>query len=119
MFSISLSAQTVLPTNKYIYEYKGVASDSVGVVDTVWNKAIQLNKLDGLFYNAAVKVSDVTADATCKIKLQGKMFATDVYTDITELEWEGAGTDTTFVFHRQYQQNLLQILKFLGYRYGK
>src|SRR5690554_2344490 len=89
LISVSSTAQTVLPAKKYIYEYTGVASDSVGVVNTTWNKAIQLNKLDGLFYNAAVKVSDVTEDATCTIKLQGKMFATDTYTDITELEWTG------------------------------
>lgn len=113
LFSISSTAQTILPVKKYIYEYKGVASDTVGVVDTVWNKAIQLNKLDGLFYNAAVKVSDATAGATCKIKLQGKVFATDTYTDITELKWTGTGTDTTFVFTGNTNKIYYRYLNFL------
>ena len=113
LFSINSTAQTVLPTNKYIYEYTGAASDSVGVVNTTWNKAIQLNKLDGLFYNAAVKVSDITANATCTIKLQGKMFATDTYTDITTLAWTGTGTDTTFVFTGNTNKIYYRYLNFL------
>lgn len=113
LFSISSTAQTVLPVKKYIYEYKGVASDSVGTVDTTWNKAIQLNKLDGLFYNAAVKVSDLTPDAACTIKLQGKIFATDPYTDITTLKWTGTGTDTTFVFTGNTNKIYYRYLNFL------
>ena len=95
---ISVQAQTILPVNKYIYEYVGISADTVGVGTTIWTKTIQLNKLDGLFYNAKLKVSDVTAGATVTVKLKGKIFSSDAYSDITSLEWKGGGTDTTFLF---------------------
>jgi len=94
----TVKAQTILPVEKYVFSYVGVATDTVGVGTTVWNKAIQLNKLDGLFYNANIKVSDVTAGATATIKLKGKVFGSDTYTDITTVLWKGGGTDTTIVF---------------------
>lgn len=96
--AVAIQAQTVLPTTKYIYSYTGVASDTVGAVETTWNKAIQLNKLDGLFYNASVKVSDSTVGAKCSVALQGKIFAEDAYTTITTVTWYGGGTDTTILF---------------------
>jgi hypothetical protein len=96
--AVSIQAQTVLPSTKYIYTYTGVATDTVGAVGTTWNKAVQLNKLDGLFYNASVKVSDVTAGAKCSVALQGKVFAEDAYTTITTVTWYGGGTDTTILF---------------------
>jgi len=95
---ISLQAQTVLPIEKYIFSYVGISTDTVGVGTTVLNKAIQLNKLDGIFYNAKVKVSDVTAGATCTIALQGKIFSSDTYTTINTYTWYGGGTDTTVLF---------------------
>lgn len=95
----TVMAQTVLPAEKYIYQYTGLSGDTVNVSnDSVWNFTVQLNKREGVFYNASVKVADVTAGAGCKIILRGKIFDTDPWTTITTKVWKGGGTDTTVVF---------------------
>ncbi len=94
----SANAQTILKVDNYVYLYTGVAADTVSTVDTLWTKDIQLNKLEGLFYNGKVKVSDITAGAKCKVSIKGKIFATDAYTNITTVQWYGGGTDTTILF---------------------
>lgn len=95
----TVMAQTVLPAEKYIYQYTGLSGDTVNVSnDSVWNFTVQLNKREGVFYNASVKVADVTAGAGCKIILRGKIFDTDPWTTITTKVWNGGGTDTTVVF---------------------
>jgi len=106
-------AQTILPVKTYIYTYTGLATDTVGSGTTTWNKAIQLNKLDGLYYNAKVKVSDVVAGAACTVKLQGKIFSTDSYTDISTVTWTGAGTDTTILFTQNSSKVYYRYLNFL------
>lgn len=110
---VAMQAQTVLPTTKYVYSYTGVATDTVGAVSTTLSKAIQLNKLDGLFYNASVKVSDVTAGAKCSVALQGKIFAEDAYTTITTVTWYGGGTDTTILFTQNSNKIYYRYLNFL------
>ena len=108
----SLKAQVILPVKKFIYEFNGTAADTVGSVDTTWNKSIQLNKLDGLFYNAKVKLSDVAAGAACTVALQGKMFANDSYSTITTVDWKGGGTDTTILFTQNTNKVYWRYLNF-------
>lgn len=88
--------------NKYVNEYTGVATDTLGTVTaTTWSYEVPVNKADGLFYVGKLKVSDKTTGAAgvCTIKMQGKYFAADTYTDITTISWTGVGsTDTTAVF---------------------
>jgi hypothetical protein len=88
--------------NKWVTEYTGVAADTLGTVTaTTWSYAVPVNKSDGLYYVAKLKVSDKTTGAAgvCAIKLQGKYFNADAYTDITTISWTGVGsTDTTAVF---------------------
>lgn len=88
--------------SKFVYEYTGVATDTLGTVTaTTWSYEVPVNKADGLMYVAKLKVSDKTTGAAgvCTIKMQGKYFAADAYTDITTISWTGVGsTDTTAVF---------------------
>ena len=52
-------------------------------------------------YVAKIKVSDKTTGAAgvATIKMQGKYFLADAYTDITTVSWTGVGsTDTTVTF---------------------
>lgn len=106
-------AQTILPVGKFIYSYTGVATDTVGATSTTWSKEIQLNKLDGLFYNSSVKVSDAVAGAKCSVALQGKYFSTDEYTTITTVTWYGGGTDTTILFTQNSSKIYYRYLKYL------
>lgn len=108
-----VKAQIVLPVQKFIYQFTGAASDTVGAVSTTWSKELQLNKLDGLFYNASVKVSDSTVGAKCSVALQGKYFADDAYTTITTVTWYGGGTDSTILFTQNSNKIYYRYLKVL------
>lgn len=103
----------ILPVDKYIFEYTGVATDTIGATGTTFVKEIQLNKFDGLFYNAKVKVSDYTAGAGCTSVLYGKYFANDTYQAITTYTWYGGGTDTTFVYTANTNKVYYRYLKFV------
>ena len=82
--------------------YTGVATDTLGTVTaTTWSYEIPVNKFDGLFYLAKIKVADKTtgANGVCTVKLQGKYFAADAYTDISTVSWTGIGSvDSTILF---------------------
>ena len=113
---VSLQAQiakvVTLPSEVFVNEYTGVAADTLGTVTaTTWSQEFIVNKVDGLFYNVRVKVSDKTtgANGVTTIKFQEKHFATDTYSDITTVNWTGVGsTDTiapfTQVTTKQYQR---------------
>lgn len=108
LLSLTASAQKAISiapldfTNSWVNEYTGVATDTLGTVTaTTWSYEIPVNKAEGLYYVGKVKVSDKTTGAAgvCTIKIQGKYFAADAYTDITTVSWTGVGsTDTTAVF---------------------
>ena len=109
----SVQAQTILQPKQFIFQYTGTATDTVGVGTTTWGKEILLNKLDGVLYTCAVKVSDYTAGSACTIALQGKIFNTDTYSTITTKTWYGGGTDTTVVFQNVASKIYYRYLKVL------
>lgn len=109
----TVMAQTVLPAEKYIYQYTGLSGDTVNVSnDSVWNFTVQLNKREGIFYNASVKVADVTAGAGCKVILRGKIFDTDSWTTIETKAWTGVGTDTIINFTQNTTKQYYRYLDF-------
>jgi len=97
--AVTTIARTLkLNPNTYLFEYTGLASDTLGLVNTTWSYEVNTNKVDGYFYDFRVKVADGTAGAAT-IKLQTKAFATDTYADITTVTWTGVGsTDTIAPF---------------------
>ena len=110
---VSVSAQRVMKADTYIYKYVGLAGDTVNVSnDSTWNHTVQINKREGVFYNASVKVADVTANAACKVILRGKMFDTDSWTTIETKEWKGAGTDTIINFTQNTTKQYYRYLDF-------
>ena len=109
----SVQAQTVLTRNKYIWSYTGLSTDTVTTGVGTLSKYVVLNKPDGFFYTVKVKVSDSSAGATGTIKLQGKQFAADNYTDITTITWHGGGTDTTAIFQNISSKLYWRYLKVL------
>lgn len=94
----------------YVVEYAGVAADSA-IASVPWSKEFTLNKEDGLFYQLQIKLADQVAGAGAIVKLQGKVWATDTYTDIDTKRWYGGGTDSTI--------NLVNISTKIYYRYLK
>lgn len=110
---MSVSAQRVMKADTYIYKYVGLAGDTVNVSnDSVWNHTVQINKREGVFYNASVKVADVTANAACKVILRGKIFDTDAWTTIETKAWKGGGTDTTINFTQNTNKQYYRYLDF-------
>ena len=110
---VSVSAQVVMKADTYIYKYVGLAGDTVNVSnDSTWNHTVQINKREGVFYNASVKVADVTANAACKVILRGKIFDTDSWTTIETKEWKGAGTDTIINFTQNTTKQYYRYIDF-------
>ena len=110
---VSVSAQRVMKADTYIYKYVGLAGDTVNVSnDSTWNHTVQINKREGVFYNASVKVADVTANAACKVILRGKIFDTDSWTTIETKEWKGAGTDTIINFTQNTNKQYYRYIDF-------
>lgn len=104
-------------TSTWIHEYAGVAADTLGTVTaTTFSYAIPINKPDGVYYVGKIKVSDKTTGAAgvCTIKLQGKYFDADSYTDITTISWTGVGsTDTTAIFTNVSTKTYYRTYRFL------
>jgi hypothetical protein len=102
---------------QWIVEYAGVAAYTLGTVTaTTWSYAATINKPDGVFYVGKIKVSDKTTGAAgvCTVKLQGKYFAADAYTDITSVSWTGINnTDTTITYTSVTNKVYYRYLRFL------
>ena len=121
----AMQAQTVksfmYPAGIYTKTYTGISSDTLGVGQTTWGYEMEVNKSDGLYYNTRVKVSDKTtgANGACTVKLQGKYFDTDAYSDITTVTWTGVGsTDSIVPFQNISTKNYYRYLKILVTRTG-
>jgi hypothetical protein len=121
----AMQAQTVksymYPAGTYTKTYTGMAADTLGVGQTTWGYEMEVNKPDGLFYNTRVKVSDKTtgANGVATVKLQGKYFDTDSYSDITTVTWTGVGsTDSIIPFQNVSTKNYYRYIKVLVTRTG-
>ena len=121
----AVQAQTVrtymYPAGTFTKTYTGVATDTLGVVQTTWGYEFEVNKPDGLFYNTRVKISDKTTggNGVGTVKLQGKYFDTDSYSDITTVTWTGVGsTDSIIPFQNVSTKNYYRYLKILVTRTG-
>ena len=121
----AMNAQTVktymFPAGTYTKTYTGVAADTLGVGQTTWGYEFEVNKPDGLFYNTRVKISDKTtgANGVATVKLQGKYFDTDSYSDITTVTWTGVGsTDSIIPFTNVSTKNYYRYIKVLVTRTG-
>jgi hypothetical protein len=104
-------------SNVWVNEYTAVATDTLGTVTaTTWSYEIPVNKPDGLFYVGKIKLADKTtgANGVCTVKMQGKYFAADAYTDITTVSWTGVGsTDTTITYTSVTNKVYYRYLRYL------
>jgi len=79
--------------------YTGVTADTLGTVTaTTWSLAVPVNKIDGLYFVAEIKLADKTtgANGACTVQPQGKYFESGSYVNIgSAVAWTGVGADTT------------------------
>lgn len=123
MLTIAVNAQkaiVIAPLNletTWVHEYAGAATDTLGTVTaTTWSYEIPVNKPDGLYYVGKIKVADKTTGAAgvCTVKLQGKYFSADAYTDITTVSWTGVGsTDSTITYTSVSNKTYYRYYRFL------
>ena len=87
-----------LKMDEFFPYYAGVAADTVGLTqDTVEVKWF-VNKPKDLLYNWQTKVTETRGRGLVTISLQGRVFSTDAWTNITSIIYSGGGTDTTVNF---------------------
>ena len=108
------NAQTIyrVEKNKYEYVYTGVASVTVGSVNTTCSYILTPQKVDALYSNQQLSISKTGGTLDLSIKFQGKYFYSDsIYTDIATATFKGSITDTLI--------NCAQFTTKLGYNYYK
>ena len=84
----------------FITPYVGVATDTLGTVTaTTWSYAVPVNKFDGIYFIAEIKLADKTTGSAgaCTVQPQGKYFDSGSYVNIgSPVTWTGIGsTDST------------------------
>lgn len=82
-----------------VYWYRASAADVVTQADTLksWVLGVD-NKVDALKQYMQVKLTENSGTAGVVVKLQGKYFWGDSWTDISSATYAGAGSDTTIIF---------------------
>jgi hypothetical protein len=77
----------------FIPTYTGVATDTLGTVTaTTWSYAVPINKFDGVFFVAEIKLADKTTGAAgaCTVQPQGTYFNGGTYVNIgSAITWTG------------------------------
>lgn len=105
LFAICLTlanAQTgttvTLPKGQQFYEFTGLATDySTTSPTATWTKDVLIKNIpERVNYNIQLKVHKLSSGQAA-IKLQGKVFSTDTYTDITTVGYAG-GQDSVINF---------------------
>lgn len=56
------------------------------------------NNIDALKQYVRIKITEVSGTAAVDVKVQGKVFWDESYTDLLSTSYTGTGTDTTIVF---------------------
>ena len=84
----------------FITPYVGVSTDTLGTVTaTTWSYTVPVNKFDGIYFIAEIKLADKTTGSAgaCTVQPQGKYFDSGSYVNIgSPVTWTGIGsTDST------------------------
>ena len=93
----SLQAQRTMEFATFYDSYVGVATDTASAAGT-WSKYITINKGDAFYYDAQIKITEVSATTSTAVALQGRKFDTDAWSTITTVTYKGTGTDTTITY---------------------
>lgn len=92
-FMGGIFAQTILPAEKYVYDFVGKKADTVIATDTI-TKELLLNKTAGLFYVSQTKLEAKNTGANAVLSLHAKVFEDDAWTQLKTATWKGTTKDT-------------------------
>ncbi|HRY33404.1 MAG TPA: hypothetical protein P5531_10600 [Bacteroidales bacterium] len=90
-----------LKSDQYYQDITFSTRDTITDNDTLYTVDYDLNKAMPVKYNVAVKLTKVSGAPLVVASLQGKVFSTDTWTNITSVTWHGSSSDTTI----KYTQN--------------
>lgn len=78
--------------------YYGNFGDVITETDTLGVYTIALdNNIDAMKQYARIKLTENSGTALVDVKVQGKVFVDDTYTDLLSVSYAGTGSDTTIV----------------------
>lgn len=113
LLAVSLSSMAQLSDGNLYYKFNGTAADTSSVY-TTWNKIISPNATFALFYNFAVKITEVTATTNVSVALQGAKFDNGSYATIgSAVRYYGGGSDTTILFSQESTKQFYNYYKVL------
>lgn len=79
--------------------YFGKLTDVITQADTLRNYTIGIDKSpNALKQYARIKLTENSGTAVVNVKVQGKVFWDEAYTDLLDVTYAGTGSDTTIVF---------------------
>jgi hypothetical protein len=117
MLAVSMAAisanELTLNDGKLYYKYDGTAADTSSVY-TTWNKIVAPNATYALFYNFAVKITEVTATTATDVTLQGMKFDNGTYVPIDTVRYYGTGADTTILFTQESTKQFYNYYKIIS-----
>ena len=117
LISFTAIQAQIMKSDVYVWEYNGVAADTISATKTTVQKPIQLNKVDGVYYNAKVTLDSISGTVQTSVILQGKIFSDDTYTPIDTVVFYGTQADTAIVFTQNTNKVYYRYLNFVA-KYG-
>lgn len=85
------------PVSYYSLPYRAADSVSSKSSDSTWYFQVLLANFDyPVKVNMKVTLDEISGTGSCAFSLQGKQFSGDSWTNITTVNYSGAGSDTTF-----------------------
>lgn len=98
MYSQERNYTLTHPVSYYALPYRATDSVSSNSNDSTWYFQFLLVNFDyPAKVNMKVTLDEISGTGNCAFSLQGKQFYTDSWTNITTVNYSGAGSDTTFV----------------------
>lgn len=87
---------------KYLDVLKGesyfMKTDVITETDTLGAYTIGLdNNIDAMKQYAVIEITENSGTAVVNVKVQAKVFVDDTYTDLLDVTYNGAGSDTTII----------------------
>lgn len=113
VFALSMSAQDKvgsLSLSNYFDDFTFNSGDSIYSADSVYQVQVNLNKPEPVKYDIFVSLDSISGSDSVYVRLKGKRFAEESYTQLDSVAWYQSSTDTNFVFSEQSTAKYYRIL---------